>query len=479
MNEINYAHIIQEAIETPWAIMPQKLVVIREILILRASGGQLSDDEIKARLQAAEQASPSRQEASEDRVNVVVIPLVGTIVPRASLFSEISGAASLTHFRSSFRQALIDSDIDSIVIDIDSPGGQVGGVPEMADEIFEARGSKPIVAVANNLAASAAYWLGTAADELIVTPSGEVGSIGVFAMHEDISAHLDMLGVNISLVSAGKYKVEGNPFEALGEEARGAIQERVDDFYNMFTQAVARNRGTTNKDVQGGFGQGRVVGARQAAQMNMVDRIGTIDDGIQLAADLANPISARSFVVPDGVTTTGQGVSFVREDNTMTKKNDAIMLPDGTEMSVQELYDLKKAVETTRVELQAAKIEAVINEASDRGVSPVVIGLARQVMDQVSMDAEATLALEVEPGEAAKKVNFFGVISELLAMVPGRAGEITYAETGEQPPAEAPANPYRVQQAQTTEEAEAYAKRRRQELGLVRNGQNAEDIELG
>jgi len=171
-----------------------------------------------------------------------------------------------------------------VVLDVDSPGGAVNGVEELADEMLRARGQKPVVAVANTLAASAAYWIATAADEVVVTPSGEVGSIGVFAVHEDFSAALEAAGIRVSLVSAGKYKMEGNPYEPLGDEGRAALQERVDDYYGMFVGAVARGRGVAAKDVREGFGQGRLVGARQAVELGMADRVATLDETLDRVA---------------------------------------------------------------------------------------------------------------------------------------------------------------------------------------------------
>jgi ClpP class serine protease len=119
----------------------------------------------------------------------------------------------------------------------------VDGVEELSSEVYQSRGKKKMIAVANAMAASAAYWIASAADELVVTPSGQIGSIGVFAAHEDISKAAEMQGVKVSLISAGKYKTEGNPFEPLSSEARAAMQRDVDVFGEMFTAAVARNRG--------------------------------------------------------------------------------------------------------------------------------------------------------------------------------------------------------------------------------------------
>jgi ClpP class serine protease len=111
----------------------------------------------------------------------------------------------------------------------------------------------------------------------VVTPSGQVGSIGVFAAHEDISKALEMKGIKVSIVSAGKYKTEANPYELLSTEARANMQQMVNSFGDMFTNAVARNRGVGSYTVKNGFGEGRMVLARDAVKAGMADSVATFD----------------------------------------------------------------------------------------------------------------------------------------------------------------------------------------------------------
>ena len=274
-----YERIIQAAMQTPWAILPMKLAIIQQLITLRAQGHRLTAEEIQAQIQAARGDAETRRRG--DAAGIAILPIVGTIIPRGDMLMESSGAISTQRIAAAFRSALATPDVESIVLDIDSPGGQVGGVDELATEIFQARGQKRIVAVANHLAASAAYWIASSADEVVVSPSGEVGSIGVLAMHQDISQALEADGVKINMLFAGKYKTEGNPFEPLTEEARAAIQARIDDYYQMFAGAVARNRGVKRSEVVGGFGEGRVVGAKQAVALGMADRVATLDETIE------------------------------------------------------------------------------------------------------------------------------------------------------------------------------------------------------
>lgn len=285
MSDLKYAHILSAVTETPWAIMPGKLAVIRDLLAFRMMGGKLTAEEVAERLDVnADYRAETQRRGGIGGGSTAVIPIIGTIVPRGGMFTESSGAVSVQKLTSQFRAALNDPDVGSIVLDVDSPGGQVGGVEELSAEIFNARGQKPVTAVVNSLAASAAYWIATAADEMVITPSGMAGSIGVYLMHEDVSAAMEKDGVAVSLVSAGRFKTEGNPFEPLTEEARAAMQEMVDGYYNMFISAVARNRGVRATDVRDGFGEGRVVGASQAVALGMADRVGTFSETLSRAA---------------------------------------------------------------------------------------------------------------------------------------------------------------------------------------------------
>jgi ClpP class serine protease len=128
--------------------------------------------------------------------------------------------------------------------------------------------------------ASAAYYIGSSASEIVVTPSGLIGAIGVYSMHEDHSQELADSGIKVSLIAAGKYKFEDNPFIPLTDEARAAIQERVDAYYALFTRDVAKGRGVSIDAVRNGFGEGRVVDAKQAVALGMADRIATLDEVI-------------------------------------------------------------------------------------------------------------------------------------------------------------------------------------------------------
>lgn len=223
---------------------------------------------------------------------VAVLPLYGVLVHRPSWFSAMFGT-SCQEFLLRFRQAVNNPAVKAIVIDVDSPGGAVFGVEELAVGIYEARGRKPIVAIANAVMASAAYWAASAADEIVVAPGGQAGSIGVMAVHSDLSGAAEKAGIKHTIISAGRYKAEGSELAPMSDEARAAAQKMIDNYYDLFVNAVARNRRTTPAAVRGGFGQGRVLVDRESVKAGLADRVGTLGEAISRIA--AGKLNSRNI----------------------------------------------------------------------------------------------------------------------------------------------------------------------------------------
>ena len=295
---MNKQLLISEFLTTPWALMPERLQAMTAVLT-RWSSDEPPKEETLFQVNTDRVMRDTRKQfaASSAGAGIAVLPLYGVITQRGNMVDDISGPGSTStqKFTSALRQVLADDTVAQILIDIDSPGGSVYGVSELAAEIMKARTQKPVVAVANSLAASAAYWIGCAAGEFYVTPGGEVGSIGVWQAHFDYSKALEDEGVKPTLISAGKFKVEGNPYVPLDLEALSFMQSRVDDYYNAFAKAVAKGRGLTVNDVREGMGEGRVLGADAALAAKMVDGVATFDEvlaKIQKTARSAQPVGA-------------------------------------------------------------------------------------------------------------------------------------------------------------------------------------------
>jgi signal peptide peptidase SppA len=309
---MRYSAIVRAVYSSVWAILPEKLEAIATFLNLKISGGS-SAPEVLAAIRQENAAAASRVKALSTGKpgSVAVLPLYGLINQRNSGdFSGPSGT-SVQEFTQQFRQAVNDPNVTAIVIDVDSPGGTVSGVDELATEIFNARKQKKITAVSNCLCASGAYYLASQASEMVVSPSSLTGSIGVYQLHEDDSAALDNMGVKFTFISAGKFKTEGNRFQPLDDEARTAMQSVVDDFYNMFTKAVARGRGASVKSVVNGFGQGRCLTAQDAVKQGLADRVATFDEvlskyGVSQSSSAARASASSAPMAADDTTVVDQ-----------------------------------------------------------------------------------------------------------------------------------------------------------------------------
>jgi HK97 family phage prohead protease len=279
--EQRYERVLDFVGSSIWAIEPSALQTILAILGERAAGYRPTEEEIRERI--GMRALPDQPGDPDEEGPVTVIPVRGPIVPRGDQVRNVSGPGmtSAEGIQQKLRAALADDNVKGILLDVDSPGGNAALIPELAAEIMAARDQKPIYAVANTFAASAAYWIASACEQLFASPSAEVGSIGAYTAHNDLSAAQKKAGVKTTLVSAGKYKVERSPFAPLSDDAKAAMQDKIDELYDCFLQAVADQRGTTVDDVTANYGQGRVLSAQKAKDAGMVDDVATYDQAMQ------------------------------------------------------------------------------------------------------------------------------------------------------------------------------------------------------
>ncbi len=257
-----------------WALDESKLNAVISFLEGRAAGEELSEEEIAARTGTKTgDAEPAYQVLD----GVAVIPLHGALAPRMDMMTRISGGTSMQTARAWLHQAISDDAVRAIVLDIDSPGGTVAGAAELADVVRSARGVKPIKAVASNVMASGAYWIGSAADEIIAGPSASLGSIGVYTIHWDESRANENAGLKATVVKAGANKGLGTGVEPLTSAGRQVVQEGVDDAYRMFVDAVATNRKVSAELVEERFGKGATMYGPRAVAVGMADRLGTLE----------------------------------------------------------------------------------------------------------------------------------------------------------------------------------------------------------
>jgi signal peptide peptidase SppA len=221
---------------------------------------------------------------------VAVIPLVG-LITSDPILAWLVGGTSPDALAAAVRDAVADPQVGSIVLLVDSPGGECSLIMETAAVLRQARAQKPITAIARTMMASAAYWLSAQATTVVATPSAYVGSVGVFLTHVDESVLDEKLGVHVIYIASDPKKVEGNPDYPLGDDTRAFWQSQVDITYGKFIADLALGRRATEASVRAGFGQGRAFGADEARSRRMVDRIDTLEGVLGSAMSGKRPTS--------------------------------------------------------------------------------------------------------------------------------------------------------------------------------------------
>ncbi len=261
----NLGQIVSMITTTPWMMMPNALQMMLEIVEAHLNG-TVSLESLQQRDTRVKH--PPRQGA------IGVLPLHGPIVPKANLFSEMSGATSLDQWSAQFQQMMADDSISAIVMDVDSPGGSSMMIPETAQMIRAARNEKPIYAIANTMAGSAAYGLAAQATQLFASPSSVVGSIGTYMVHTDASGLAEKMGVKQTVIKAGRFKAVD--METLDDEAKQYMQDLVGDINDVFINEIALGRNTTPDAIRGT--EARIYAPQQSVDANLADGVASFDE---------------------------------------------------------------------------------------------------------------------------------------------------------------------------------------------------------
>ena len=275
-------HLAARLFGVPLAIHRPKLDVILSVLGARIG---LTDMVVPA------DYAPTTRPLSPATGKVAVIPIHGTLVRRTSGLEAVSGLASYTSIAAQLDAALASPEVAAILLDVDSPGGESGGVFDLADRIRAGVQVKPVWAVANDMAFSAAYALASAASRVFVARTGGVGSIGVIAMHIDQSVKDAKDGVRYTAVFAGERKNDLNPHEPISDKAHAVLKAEVNRIYGLFVEAVAHHRGieaSAVRDTEAGlfFGQAAVAAG-------LADAVGGFDDALDQLTQSLSPLPTQ------------------------------------------------------------------------------------------------------------------------------------------------------------------------------------------
>ncbi len=297
----NFSAILNRLNGSVWYITQDSLDLMMDILD-RHIKGEVDRGNIDLRFGAGD-----GRNGDSDSVNmrgIGILPIHGPIFPKANMMTRMSGATSIEEFQQNFRAMMANDHVSTILLDIDSPGGNADMIPEMAAEIREARERKPIVAVANTMCCSAAQYLAAQANKVYATPSGQVGSVGVIMIHTDKSRKDQMEGIDRTYIHAGSKKAD--LYKTLTPESKAEIQEKVDYHYEMFVNDMAAGRNVSTEHVLEHFGQGSILMPNEAVEAGMIDGVQTFDQVLGRLIETGGDIET----IDSGISAHGRGLTL-------------------------------------------------------------------------------------------------------------------------------------------------------------------------
>jgi len=357
---------------------------------------------------------------------IAVIPIYGTLVRRTQGLEAQSGLTSYAGIAQSLETALADPSVAAILLDIDSPGGESSGVFDLADRIRAATAIKPVWAVANDMAFSAAYALGSAASRLIVSRTGGVGSIGVIAMHVDQSVKDQQDGIAYTAVFAGDRKNDLNPHAPISGEAHSFLQGEVNRIYDLFATTVAKHRGMGVNTIKST--QAALFFGADAVASGLADDVGTLDDALkQLNSMLTPPVPSLSRLLASQTlpeTSPEKEIPMTQsvQPTPVLAQTDATAATSATTSTADAVFAVSDAIEVAqsctlagRTDLIAGFLEAKVAPSQVR--SQLLTAMAQQSLEIVSrIDPNAAHRQEMTATNPASPDN------PLIAAVKARIG---------------------------------------------------------
>ena len=357
---------------------------------------------------------------------IAVIPIYGTLVRRTQGLEAQSGLTSYAGIAQSLETALADPSVAAILLDIDSPGGESSGVFDLADRIRAATAIKPVWAVANDMAFSAAYALGSAASRLIVSRTGGVGSIGVIAMHVDQSVKDQQDGIAYTAVFAGDRKNDLNPHAPISGEAHSFLQGEVNRIYDLFATTVAKHRGMGVNTIKST--QAALFFGADAVASGLADDVGTLDDALkQLNSMLTPPVPSLSRLLASQTlpeTSPEKDIPMTQsvQPTPVLAQTDATAATSATTSTADAVFAVSDAIEVAqsctlagRTDLIAGFLEAKVAPSQVR--SQLLTAMAQQSLEIVSrIDPNAAHRQEMATTNPASPDN------PLIAAVKARIG---------------------------------------------------------
>jgi capsid assembly protease len=345
-----HARIAARAFNTPLLVEPSKAMAFLSGLGPRILGRRVEvlDSEVAER--TSEAALPARTSVLAGGLadsyrqhgdapypiidGIAVIEIAGVLIHRGGWIGQSSGQTSYEGIAAQIEAAAKDPAVRGLALEIDSFGGEVAGVFDLADRIRAIRGAKPVWAFVAEHAFSAGYALASQADRIVLPRTGALGSIGVVVLHADMSGQLDQDGVRVTLIHSGRHKVDGNPYQPLPEAVRGDIQREIDVLRFLFAETVAAGRaGRLSHDAALATEAATFRGA-DAVATGLADEVTDLTRGF---ASFRQMLSRAPTLSP--MRTRRASLPHPRQEAIMATQNDPDDSPQDTGIGVTDIKD--------------------------------------------------------------------------------------------------------------------------------------------
>lgn len=308
----------------------------------------------------------------------------GELVPKTGALDALSGLQSYDAIQSDFEIALEDPNVKGFLLDYDSPGGTVQGIYETSDLITKIRESKPVVSFISGDMYSAAYWLGSNSDRIFATKSAGAGSIGVLSVHMDYSKKLEKTGVKPTIITAGRFKAEGNPMEPLKDETKDRIQSNLNGIYMEFLQQVSSKRNLTLESFDS-WAEGRTFKATEALEVGLIDELASEEQAYQYLVSLIDT-GPRS-----GSQASNQSVSQTMVKNMYTQEQ--------MDEKINEINSLKASNQELKDKLEAKEKAEKTNLITQIGEFRKLSALDKTILEKCSNEELSAVLSEAKAEE--------------------------------------------------------------------------------
>lgn len=367
-----------------------------------------SQEQIRARADGLEAEDGYESRLLSVTNGIGVIDVKGSLTSEDSFWNQLFGITSYNEIRNAIIEAVEDEDVNKIVLDIDSPGGDAAGVAELSEFIKKASNYKPIETYVSGSAFSAAYWIASATDRISGPRMSEAGSIGVLAVLAEMTEAYKRQGVKLHVFRGGKYKAIGNPYEKLSDKSKSIIQGRIDKAESFFLDAVSENRDIPRSKVKSQVGEGLTFFADEAVENGLMDEIISFDELFGRLIKSGNSNSAGKKVLTEDLD--------MMKKKVLTQEAVAAASAGASEEVIETLLEDDTSAEAEEAEadnVEAAEEETETETAEDEQEETTASDEEEEVVEQREAASDDSLVvflkeevekLRVQNSELAQKV---------------------------------------------------------------------------